>query len=89
MSDAMVNTVTGAIPVSELGCTLMHEHLVIGYPGWEADTLRPGPSRDQMLSIFKSWLRMPMGRLWIELRSVRLTHGKLRLAVPIFASEHG
>ncbi len=33
-----VQTVLGPIPVEELGLTLMHEHLKIGYPGWEVDT---------------------------------------------------
>jgi phosphotriesterase-related protein len=47
----MVNTVTGPISVEELGTTLMHEHVVIGFAGWEADTLRPGPERREMLSI--------------------------------------
>ncbi len=46
-----VNTVCGPIPLAGLGVTLMHEHLLIGYPGWEADTLHPGPSRRDMLSI--------------------------------------
>ena len=46
-----VNTVTGELDVNELGVTLMHEHLVIGYPGWEAHTLAPGPSREEMLSV--------------------------------------
>ncbi|WP_116365422.1 phosphotriesterase family protein [Parahaliea mediterranea] len=45
-----VNTVTGPLSVDQLGVTLMHEHLLIGYPGWEADTLRPGPSREQMVA---------------------------------------
>jgi phosphotriesterase-related protein len=37
MTQAMVNTVTGPIPADSLGLTLMHEHLVYGYPGWEGD----------------------------------------------------
>ncbi len=45
-----VNTVCGPIDVHQLGTTLMHEHLLIGYPGWEADTLHPGPTREQMLA---------------------------------------
>lgn len=45
-----VNTVTGPVDVDQLGPTLMHEHLLIGYPGWEADTLRPGSSRDAMVA---------------------------------------
>jgi phosphotriesterase-related protein len=46
-----INTVTGPIDVSALGVTLMHEHVMIGYPGWEADTLRPGLKRDEMMSV--------------------------------------
>ncbi len=43
-----IQTVTGPISPEELGRTLMHEHLLIGYPGWESDTIHPGPSRDEM-----------------------------------------
>ncbi len=45
-----INTVTGTTTPEKLGRTLVHEHLLIGYPGWEADALRPGPSRDEMFS---------------------------------------
>ena len=45
-----IQTVTGGTTAAELGRTLMHEHLVIGYPGWEADTLRPGPTRAEMIA---------------------------------------
>lgn len=48
---SMINTVTGPIPVSELGVTLMHEHLLIAYPGWEADTLSVSPSRDECVTV--------------------------------------
>ena len=51
MTRQTVNTVTGPINIEELGVTLMHEHLLVGYPGWEADTLHPGLSRDEMLSV--------------------------------------
>ena len=51
MTTATVNSVTGPIPVEDLGVTLMHEHILIGYPGWEADTLHPGPSREEMIAI--------------------------------------
>ncbi|WP_461834418.1 hypothetical protein [Desulfothermus sp.] len=34
-----VNTVCGTIDVNELGITLIHEHIVFGYPGWYGDTL--------------------------------------------------
>ena len=45
-----IRTVTGTTSPEELGQTLMHEHLLIGYPGWEADTLRPGPTRDEIVT---------------------------------------
>lgn len=32
-----IATVTGSCTPDELGCTLMHEHLLIGWPGWEAE----------------------------------------------------
>jgi len=32
-----VNTVLGTITPEELGVTLMHEHVLFGYPGWEGD----------------------------------------------------
>lgn len=42
MKKTMVNTVTGAIPSDELGISLMHEHILYGYPGWEGDqTIAP------------------------------------------------
>ncbi|MBN1374594.1 MAG: phosphotriesterase-related protein [Dehalococcoidia bacterium] len=34
-----VNTVLGPIPVDQMGTTLMHEHMVFTYPGWELDAL--------------------------------------------------
>ena len=33
-----IQTVTGPIDSAALGRTLMHEHLTIGYPGWESST---------------------------------------------------
>jgi phosphotriesterase-related protein len=50
MSRPIIHTVTGPIDVDQLGTTLMHEHLVIGYPGWESDTIRPGPKRAEMIA---------------------------------------
>jgi len=39
---AAVNTVLGPIAPSDLGITLMHEHILYGYPGWEGDrTIAP------------------------------------------------
>ncbi|HKT73881.1 MAG TPA: hypothetical protein VJQ47_13400 [Steroidobacteraceae bacterium] len=34
-----INSVAGPIGIEDLGKTLMHEHLAIGLPGWEADAL--------------------------------------------------
>ena len=37
-----VNTVTGPVSPDALGITLMHEHILYGYPGWEGDqTIAP------------------------------------------------
>lgn len=36
-----IHTVTGPCSASDLGITLMHEHLIIGWPGWESDTAAP------------------------------------------------
>lgn len=46
-----IQTVTGPVAASELGRTLMHEHMMIGYPGWESDTVRPGPRRADMIKV--------------------------------------
>jgi len=43
-----IATVCGAIHPDELGPTLMHEHLLIGYPGWEGDTLSRAPEWEVM-----------------------------------------
>jgi len=32
-----VNTALGAISADQMGPTLMHEHTVIGYPGWDLE----------------------------------------------------
>jgi predicted metal-dependent phosphotriesterase family hydrolase len=32
-----INSVLGPIKVDDLGSTLIHEHLGIGWPGWELD----------------------------------------------------
>lgn len=42
MATAVVNTVTGPVSPDDLGVTLMHEHILYGYPGWEGDqTMAP------------------------------------------------
>jgi phosphotriesterase-related protein len=37
----MVQTVTGPVRPEDLGRTLIHQHLVFGYPGWENAVLSP------------------------------------------------
>jgi phosphotriesterase-related protein len=51
MTTRAIQTALGPLAPEALGRTLMHEHLVIGYPGFESDTLRPGPGRDEMYRI--------------------------------------
>ncbi len=42
MSAAKINTVLGQISPAELGVTLVHEHMMTGFPGWEGDrTIAP------------------------------------------------
>jgi phosphotriesterase-related protein len=45
-----IQTVTGTALPEELGMTLVHEHLLIGYPGWWMDALAPKFRRDEALS---------------------------------------
>jgi phosphotriesterase-related protein len=45
-----VNTVTGRVRAEELGTTLVHEHLLIGFPGWFMDALAPRFKRAEALS---------------------------------------
>lgn len=47
----LVQTVTGPIPLDQLGRTLMHEHLTIAFPGWESDTFERGPSDANRLAL--------------------------------------
>ncbi|MFQ5352484.1 MAG: phosphotriesterase [Candidatus Binatia bacterium] len=51
MADNPINTVTGTISPDQLGRTLMHEHLLISYPGASSDTLRPGANRAEAEAI--------------------------------------
>jgi phosphotriesterase-related protein len=45
-----VQTVTGPLACRLLGRTLVHEHLLIGYPGWFMDALAPKFQRDEALA---------------------------------------
>ena len=46
-----INTATGPVDVDRLGKTLMHEHLVIGFPGWDSDTSAPSQSVREMTAV--------------------------------------
>jgi phosphotriesterase-related protein len=45
-----INTVTGRARPDELGMTLVHEHLLIGYPGWFMDGLAPRFKRAEVIA---------------------------------------
>ena len=45
-----IQTVTGHCRPEELGKTLVHEHLLVGYPGWQMDALAPRFKRDEALA---------------------------------------
>lgn len=45
-----IQTVTGRAKPDELGMTLVHEHLLIGYPGWYMDALAPKFERSEALA---------------------------------------
>ena len=45
-----VETVTGRVRPDQLGTTLVHEHLLVGYPGWQMDALAPRFRRADALS---------------------------------------
>jgi phosphotriesterase-related protein len=45
-----INTVTGKTRPEQLGMTLVHEHLLIGYPGWFMDALAPRFERKNALA---------------------------------------
>lgn len=45
-----VNTVTGRARPEDFGTTLVHEHLLIGFPGWQMDALAPRYRRAEALA---------------------------------------
>jgi phosphotriesterase-related protein len=48
---AKINTVLGPIDPESLGCTLAHEHIVSGYPGWECDPLTRPYDRGKIVNV--------------------------------------
>jgi phosphotriesterase-related protein len=61
---ARINTVLGPCAPADLGTTLMHEHLLIGWPGWDSDTAAPAFNR-------KDTLKLCIDRM-LELKSLGL-----------------
>jgi phosphotriesterase-related protein len=51
-----INTVTGPIAPEQLGRTLMHEHVFVEYGGPSSDSVRPGPRRDEIISICSGYI---------------------------------
>jgi phosphotriesterase-related protein len=47
----MIQTVLGPISADQLGTTLMHEHLLIGWPGWENDAVARSTPRKEMVKL--------------------------------------
>jgi phosphotriesterase-related protein len=45
-----INTTDGALPVDELGRTLIHEHVAVGFPGWWLDVRQPRYRREDALA---------------------------------------
>jgi phosphotriesterase-related protein len=56
-----INTVLGPVSVDELGVTLMHEHLVFAYLGWECDALAPPYDREAAAAACVETLREAKG----------------------------
>ena len=48
---ATLNTVLGPCNASDLGVALMHEHLLIGWPGWDADVAAPAFNRKDTVKL--------------------------------------
>lgn len=45
-----INTTGGSLPVDELGRTLIHEHVAVGFPGWWLDVRQPKYRREDALA---------------------------------------
>lgn len=56
-----INTVTGTCTPAELGRTLVHEHLLVGYPGWQMDALAPGFRREEARAHAIEWMHRLQG----------------------------
>jgi phosphotriesterase-related protein len=53
---ADINTVLGPISPDSLGVTLIHEHIVAGYSGWECDPLARPYDREKIVRVCQKFL---------------------------------
>jgi phosphotriesterase-related protein len=58
---AKINAVLGPVSTDELGVTLIHEHLVFAYLGWECDALAPSYDREAVAAACVDTLREAKG----------------------------
>ncbi len=49
MALSKIQTTTGTVLPGDLGRTLVHEHVLVGYPGWELDARAPKFKRDEAM----------------------------------------
>jgi phosphotriesterase-related protein len=47
----MLNSANGPVRTDQLGKTLMHEHLVVGFTGWEGDSRCPAVDRQSIIDV--------------------------------------
>jgi phosphotriesterase-related protein len=50
MAEQTIQTTTGSASPDELGRTLIHEHVLIGFPGWDLDAKAPRFNRDEVMA---------------------------------------
>jgi phosphotriesterase-related protein len=62
---AQVNTVLGPVSSEALGITLMHEHVIFGYPGWYGDATIASFNKDEALNIAVSVLKELKDKHWL------------------------
>jgi phosphotriesterase-related protein len=50
MAAQTIQTTTGSASPAELGRTLIHEHVLVGFPGWDLDAKAPRFKRDEVMA---------------------------------------
>jgi len=50
VANQSVQTTTGPAALDDLGRTLIHEHVLVGFPGWELDATAPPFVRDEVMT---------------------------------------